>query len=92
MVTATTRWARNYGYQDGLQDGANDRASNRGFRATKDDNYKHGDHGYYHGFGDKNQYKNMYRQAYEQGYQRGFNSGGGYYGNGRQRSGWPWGR
>ena len=70
------RAARDFGFQDGVNDGAYDRDRGRSFRPEKNGNYKHGDHGYFKGYGDKGQYKAWYRQAYLSGYEKGYGRGG----------------
>jgi hypothetical protein len=67
--------ARRFGYQDGFNDGGRDRRTGHSFRPMHDDNYRHADRGYYHGFGNKNYYKQVYREGYAQGYQQGYDEG-----------------
>lgn len=66
--------AKDFGYQDGYSDGKNDRLTGHSYRPTHDSNFKHGDRGFYPGYGDHNYYKQLYRRAYEDGYDRGYNS------------------
>ncbi len=70
--------AARLGYQDGFAQGRKDAAERKKFKPEKHDDYKDGDRGYHHEYGDKKLYKSEYRQAYVQGYQEAYNGPGQY--------------
>jgi hypothetical protein len=78
------RIAYDNGYREGLHDGESAVRDRKALDVEREKDYRKGDKGYNHSYGDKDRYRDSFRNGYRDGYraaydQYGYN--GGYYGN-----------